>query len=70
MERLASEVAIDPGIRRNQLYRWKTEQVRADGLSFSDPGRKYADQDSEIVRLERELPRMAEEPDIYKTPKR
>jgi len=26
-ERPASEVAIDLGIRRNQLYKWKAEQV-------------------------------------------
>lgn len=28
-ERSASEVAIDLGIRHNQLYRWKAELVRS-----------------------------------------
>ena len=65
-ERPASEVAIDLGIRRNQLYKWKAEQVRSGELSFPGSGRKPADQDSEIVRLKRELARMTEERDILK----
>lgn len=65
-ERPASEVAIDLGIRRNQLYKWKVELVRSGELSFPGSGRKPADQDSEIVRLKRELARMTEERDILK----
>lgn len=65
-ERPASEVAIDLGIRRNQLYRWKTELVRSGGVSFPGSGRKPADQDSEIVQLKRELARVTEERDILK----
>jgi transposase len=53
-ERPASEVAIDLGIRRNQLYKWKAKQSRSGELSFPGSGRKHADQDSEIVRLKRE----------------
>lgn len=45
-ERPASEVAIDLGIRRNQLYKWKAEQVRSGELSFPGSGRKPANQDS------------------------
>ena len=65
-ERPASEVAIDLGIRRNQLYKWKAEQTRSGELSFPGSGRKHADQDSEIVRLKRELARVTEERDILK----
>ena len=65
-ERPASEVAIDLGIRRNQLYKWKAELVRSGELSFPGSGRKPADQDSEIVRLKRELARVTEERDILK----
>jgi transposase len=65
-ERPASEVAIDLGIRRNQLYKWKAEQTRSGALSFPGSGRKHADQDSEIVRLKRELARVTEERDILK----
>lgn len=64
-ERPASEVAIDLGIRRNQLYKWKAELMRAGEASFPGSGRK-PDQDSEIVRLKRELARVTEERDILK----
>ncbi len=64
-ERPASEVAIDLGIRRNQLYKWKAERMRSGEMSFPGSGRK-ADQDSEIVRLKRELARVTEERDILK----
>lgn len=53
-ERPASELAIDLGIRRNQLYKWKADLVRSGEVSFPGSGRK-ADQDSEIVRLKHEL---------------
>ena len=59
-ERPASEVTINLGIRRNQLYKWKTELVRSGEVAFPGSGRK-GDQDSEIVRLKRELARAAEE---------
>jgi len=65
-ERPASEVAIDLGIRRNQLYKWKAALVRSGELSFPGSGRKPADQDSEVVRLKRELVRVTEERDILK----
>ena len=65
-ERPASEVAIDLGIRRNQLYKWKAELVRSGELSFLGPGRKPGDQDSEIARLKRELARVTEERDVLK----
>ena len=64
-ERPASELAIDLGIRRNQLYKWKTELARSGEAAFQGSGRK-ADQDSEIVRLKRELARVTEERDILK----
>ena len=63
-ERPASELAIDLGVRRNQLYKWKTEQVRSGELSFPGSGRKPFDQESEVARLKRELARVTEERDI------
>lgn len=65
-ERPASELAIDLGVRRNQLYKWKTEQVRSGELSFPGSGRKPLDQESEVTRLKRELARVTEERDILK----
>jgi transposase len=65
-ERPASEVTVDPGIRRNQLYKWKAELQRSGELSFQGSGKKPSDQDSEIARLKRELTRVTEERDIFK----
>jgi len=65
-DRPASEVAIDLGIRRNQLYKWKAELLRSGEAAFQGPGRRPADQDSEIARLKRELARVTEERDILK----
>jgi transposase len=65
-ERPASEVAIDLGIRRNQLYKWKTDQLRSGELSFPGSGRKPVDQESEVARLRTELARVTEERDILK----
>jgi len=65
-ERPASEVAIDLGIRRNQLYKWKTDLVRSGELSFPGSGRKPLDQESELSGLKRELARVTEERDILK----
>jgi transposase len=65
-DRPASEVAIDLGIRRNQLYKWKADLLRSGEMSFQGSGRKPANQDSEIARLKRELARVTEERDILK----
>lgn len=65
-ERPASEIAMDMGIRRNQLYKWKAELVRSGEMSFQGSGRKPANQDSEIARLKRELALVTEERDILK----
>ena len=62
----ASEIALDLGIRRNQLYKWRDE-IRAKGEgAFDGPGRKPKNQDSEIARLKRELAEIKEERDILK----
>lgn len=59
-ERPAPELAIDFGTRRNHLYKWKAQLTRAGEASFPGSGRK-ADQNSEIVRLKRELAGVTEE---------
>jgi transposase len=65
-DKSASELALSLGIRRNQLYKWQ-EQLRGKGdAAFRGKGRLPADQESEIVRLRRELARVTEERDILK----
>jgi transposase len=65
-EKSASELALELGIRRNQLYKWK-EQLGSKGeKAFRGPGRKPASEESEVARLKRELEKVTEERDILK----
>ena len=52
----ATSLALELGVRRTQLYKWAQalEQSGREG-QFRGRGRKPADQESEIVRLRREL---------------
>jgi len=63
----ASEIALDLGIRRNQLYKWQ-EQLRNKGeAAFAGKrGRPPNDQASEVARLRRELEQVKAERDILK----
>jgi transposase len=62
----AAEIALELGVRRNQLYKWRDEIEKKGGSAFSGPGRKPLDQESEVSRLRRELERVKEERDILK----
>lgn len=62
----AAEVAVELGIRRNQLYKWQHQLRKAGDAAFAGSGRKKADQEAEIVRLRRENERLKEERDILK----
>jgi transposase len=62
-----TELAMDPGVRRNQLYKWRDELKRTGKDSaFNGPGRQPEEQLSEVERLRRELARVTEERDILK----
>lgn len=62
----AAQLALELGVRRNQLYKWK-EQLSGKGESaFRGPGRKPASQEGEVARLKRELAKVTEERDILK----
>ena len=63
----AVQLALELGIRRNQLYKWK-EQLSGKGkeAAFRGPGRKPAAQESDVARLKRELAKVTEERDILK----
>ena len=66
----ATELALELGIQRNQLYKWADELTRKAGdeaAAFNGPrGRPPADPLSEIERLKRELKQVTEERDILK----
>lgn len=62
-----TELALELGVRRNQLYKWaKVLDEQGREASFKGPGRLPADQESELVRLRRDLARANEELAILK----
>jgi len=62
-----SEIAMELGVKRTLLYRWR-DQVRESGdLAFSrTTGRPKNSQLSEVARLKKELKDVTEERDILK----
>lgn len=65
-EKPASQIALELGIERNQLYKWQ-EQLRERGAAaFAGPGAKPLSERSEVERLRRELTKVTEERDILK----
>lgn len=61
----ATQLALELGIARNQLYKWQG-QLRAGKSLHGGPGRPKLAQESELSRLKRELKRVTEERDILK----
>ena len=65
-EKPANELAMELGVKRTLLYRWR-DQLRAKGeAAFSGGGRPKNDQLSEIAKLKKELKEVTEERDILK----
>ena len=63
----ATQLALELGIQRNQLYKWQ-EQLQKSGAAsaFRGPGRQPLNAQEEIERLKRELKKVTEERDILK----
>lgn len=66
-DRPATQLALELGIKRNQLYKWQ-EQLSQKGThnAFRGPGAKPLSEASELEQLKRELKRVTEERDILK----
>lgn len=63
----ATALALELGVRRNQLYKWaKAFDARGPGSGFVGPGRLPAAEESEVVRLRCELARAKEDLAILK----
>ena len=63
----ASEIAMQLGIKRPLLYRWRDQFNDKGGQAFTvGPGRPKTDQMSELSRLRQELKEVKEERDILK----
>lgn len=62
-----TELAVELGIRRNQLYKWaKALGEQLPGEDFRSPGRPAAAEETEVERLRRELATAQEELAILK----
>src|SRR5262245_9532937 len=61
-----SQLALELGIQRNQLYKWQAQLRKHGQKAFRGPGQKPLSERSEIERLKRELKKVSEERDIFK----
>ena len=61
-----SEIAMQLGIRRNQLYKWKEQMKKTGEVASAKKGRPKKEDQTEITRLRQELKRVKEENEILK----
>ena len=61
-----NDIAIDLGVRRNQLYKWQLQLRKKGDAAFPGGGRKPADPNDEVTRLRKELADLREENEILK----
>lgn len=64
--RPASEIAMELGIRRNQLYKWKEQLSEKGEDAFKGRGRPKKEDQSELTTLQQENDRLREEVEILK----
>lgn len=62
----AAELAMELGVRRNQLYKWQEQLARHEDAAFPGHGRRVQNKDAEIARLKKELEIAREENEILK----
>ena len=65
-DRPTSELAMQLGIRRNQLYKWKEQMKKTGEVPAAKKGRPKKEDQTEITRLRQELKRVKEENEILK----
>ena len=65
-DRPASEIAMELGIRRNQLYKWAEQLDSRGGQAFKGRGRPKKEDQSEVTSLKQENERLKEEVEILK----
>ena len=66
-EKPATQIALELGIKRNQLYKWQVQlQAKGSDSAFRGPGAKPLAEYTEIERLKRELKQVTMERDILK----
>ena len=68
-QKTGTQIALELGIARNQLYKWAETLESSQGDSkviFNGPGGKPLSERSVVERLKRDLARVTEERDILK----
>ena len=63
----ATHLALELGVRRQELYKWQAQARRSGGkAAFRSPGRPKLAESGELERLKAELKKVTEERDILK----
>ena len=62
----ATEIALQLGVKRTLLYRWRDEVRTKGDAAFGGSGRRLAHSEDELMRLRRELALLREERDLLK----
>ena len=65
-DRPATEIAMELGLRRNQLYKWKEQLSEKGSDAFKGKGRPKKEDQSKLTALEQENAKLKEEIDILK----
>ncbi len=65
-DRPTSEIAMQLGIRRNQLYKWKEQMTKKGDVPSARKGRPKNEDQSEMATLRQEVKRLKEENEILK----
>ena len=62
----SSEIAMQLGIKRNQLYKWKEQMTKKGDVPSVKKGRPRKEDQSELAKVKQELKRVREENEILK----
>ncbi len=65
-DRPATEIALQLGIRRNLLYKWKEQMMTKGDVPSVKRGRPKKEDQSELSKVKQELKRLQEENEILK----
>ena len=65
-DQTATELALELGVRQNQLYKWREQLKQKGSKAFKGSGRPTKENTSEVSRLKQENERLKEELEILK----
>ena len=65
-DKTAQAIALELGVKRNQLYKWREALSDKGGAAFAGPGRRPLSQHNKTQQLERENKRLKQEVEILK----